>query len=365
MDLENKRKQLRAAWSALVDGKFDAITELLAGDAVFAVDWKGEGVFEGGALHGRRRYVGPSGVEQFFERMFALQKVVAVEHTRGFVDDETNEVLLMGRMQWSTASGGYASDFSVRWVFGVDGKVTLARFLTLPDGHIDTFIPDHRASEEIELPRYKKTVRDFQKLYFDAYLYGRTWSETYFRDIPIYKCPLDLWVYQELIHRLKPALIIETGTCAGGSALYLASMCEMHGAGRVVTIDTVRHIDGQPPHDRITYLVGSSVDPAVVAQVRAMIPAGGVVMAVLDSDHRAPHVFAELEAYADLISVGSYLIVEDTGLNGHPIKPNYGPGPTEAIREFVGKDDRFVIDFEQEKFLMTWNHLGYLRKTRA
>ena len=85
---------------------------------------------------------------------------------------------------------------------------------------------------------------------------------------------------------------------------------------------------------------------------------------ILDSDHSQAHVFQELTIYSPLVTKGSYLIVEDTNVNGHPVCPEHGPGPMEAIEEFLKKNKDFVIDGEKEKFLMSFNPRGYLRRMK-
>ena len=141
---------------------------------------------------------------------------------------------------------------------------------------------------------------------------GTFWLGTH-----VYKCPSDLWVYQELLHMTRPDLIIETGTHSGGSALYMASLCDLMGAGRIVTID-VDPLDDLPEHPRIKYVKGSSVAPEILEQVRAEASAANGVMVILDSDHSRDHVRAELREYAPLVSEGCYLIVEDTMAGVYP-----------------------------------------------
>ena len=109
--------------------------------------------------------------------------------------------------------------------------------------------------------------------------------------------------------------------------------------------------------------MGSSTDPAIVAQVRAAA-AGKRVMVILDSDHAAAHVAGELEAYHDLVAVGCYLIVEDTNINGNPVRPDFGPGPMEALTAFMTGRDDFVSDPDRERFLLTLNPRGFLRRVR-
>lgn len=176
------------------------------------------------------------------------------------------------------------------------------------------------------------------------------------------KNPLDLWVYQEIVFETEPELIIETGTYRGGSALYLASLCDLVGRGEVVSIDIERERDDFPSHPRITYLAGrSSTDPGVVAEVRARAGDGSTLV-ILDSDHSQAHVEAELAAYAPLVPVGSYLIVEDSNIG--QIRKDLMPGPLEAIETFLATTDEFEIDREREKFLITFNPSGYLKRIR-
>jgi cephalosporin hydroxylase len=176
------------------------------------------------------------------------------------------------------------------------------------------------------------------------------------------KSPLDLWTYQEILVDTRPDLIIETGTHLGGSALYLASIMDLLGHGSVLTVD-ITAAKGLPVHPRIRYLVGSSVGDEIVSQMRAAAK-GKRVMVLLDSDHSAAHVRQELATYADLVSVGCYLVVEDTNVNGHPVKADFGPGPMEALVDFLAGRDDFVSDPDRERFLMTLNPRGFLRRVR-
>ena len=177
------------------------------------------------------------------------------------------------------------------------------------------------------------------------------------------KCPMDLWIYQELLSRHRPEFVVETGAFMGGSALFLATVLDQIGAGQVISID-IREDAARPPHPRIEYLVGSSVEPAIVNAVRTRV-AGRRAMVVLDSDHSAGHVRAEIEAYKDLVHIGDYLIVEDTNVNGHPVLSEFGPGPAEAVEGFLAANAEFAVDRRCERFMMTLNPGGYLRRVRA
>ena len=88
-------------------------------------------------------------------------------------------------------------------------------------------------------------------------------------------------------------------------------------------------------------------------------------MAVLDSDHGRDHVAREVAAWADLVSEGCYLIVEDTSVNGHPLLPDFGPGPMEALDAFLAGRTDFVVDRSRERFLLTLTPRGYLRRVRG
>jgi cephalosporin hydroxylase len=205
----------------------------------------------------------------------------------------------------------------------------------------------------------ERIIREFHRIYYNSG--SRTWSKTYWLGTPAQKCPLDLWVYQELLHRLRPAMIVETGTASGGSALFLASMCDLLGQGSIVTID-VEDKPGRPEHERITYLTGSSTAPDIRQQVGELVGDRAPVLVILDSDHARDHVLEELRIYAPLVSPGSYVIVEDTNVNGHPVSPDHGPGPMEAVNDFLSESREFSVDRGQEKFFLTFNPGGYLRR---
>jgi cephalosporin hydroxylase len=204
-------------------------------------------------------------------------------------------------------------------------------------------------------------VERFTEVYYEGALFGETRADTRWLGVRTDKCPLDLWIYQELLYELRPDLIVETGTAFGGSALYFASLLDLLDNGRVLTIDLQVQED-RPEHPRIEYFSGSSVAPATLDHVRTAAEGAGTVLVVLDSDHRKEHVLEELRLYAPLVTPGSYLVVEDTILNGHPVSPDFGPGPMEATEEFLRGDPRFTSDRRREKLYLTFNPKGYLRR---
>ena len=197
---------------------------------------------------------------------------------------------------------------------------------------------------------------------FHRYYYGQlVWQNTRWLGVRIQKLPLDLFVYQELLYQLKPDVLVEAGTAYGGSAYFFASMMDLIGNGRVITID-IKEQPNRPQHPRITYLLGSSTAADTIAQVRSLIPPQAKVMVVLDSDHSRDHVLNEMRLYHPLVSPGHYLVVEDTNVNGHPVFRGHGPGPMEALDAFFEENHDFEIDQSREKFLITFNPRGFLRK---
>lgn len=197
----------------------------------------------------------------------------------------------------------------------------------------------------------------------DVLYLSDAWTDATWLGAQTLKNPLDLWVYQEIMVETRPELVVETGTYRGGSTFYLASLCDLLGAGEVVSLDIEEVRDDYPEHPRITYLGGrSSTDPDVVAEVRARAE-GKRTLVILDSDHSQAHVEAELAEYAGLVPVGGYVIVEDSNIG--QIRKDLLPGPLEAIGTFLAGTDEFEIDRAREKFLITFNPSGYLRRTKA
>lgn len=209
----------------------------------------------------------------------------------------------------------------------------------------------------------KQIVDRFHILYYDAHKYGKSWGDTHWMGVKTLKCPLDMWLYQEMLFRLKPDVIIECGTANGGSALFLAHMCDIIGKGRIISVD-VEERPNRPAHPRVTFLLGSSLDEKILRQVRGSIESGDKVMVILDSDHSKKHVLNEMRAYHSFVSPGYYMVVEDSNLNGHPVVPDFKPGPMEALEEFLREHNGFEIDEDFHKHLLTFNPNGYLRKIR-
>jgi cephalosporin hydroxylase len=213
------------------------------------------------------------------------------------------------------------------------------------------------------IPREKQIVEDFHRLYFND-VFDKQLRVNWL-GVEVLKYPTDLLVYQEIIHEIRPDLIIETGTHQGGSALFFASILGLIGRGQVISIDVATR-NTRPPHPRITYLVGSSTAEDVLADVARRAEGLATVLVTLDSSHTKRHVAREIDVYRRFVTTGSYLIVEDTKLNGHPVftryEPDLGEGPMEAVMEFLAKDRTFRVDRSRERFFLTSNPNGFLLK---
>jgi cephalosporin hydroxylase len=173
---------------------------------------------------------------------------------------------------------------------------------------------------------------------------------------------LDLWTIQETLSEIRPALLIESGTNRGGSALYYAHLFDLMGHGRVLTLDiTKMH---SLTHPRIEFLEGSSVSAPILDAARTRVAAaGGPVMVILDSDHRDTHVRAELETYAPFVTPGSYVLVQDGIIDMLPLFAGDRPGPLPAIRDFVAHHPDFEVDQARcDRFLITQHPMGWLRR---
>jgi cephalosporin hydroxylase len=173
------------------------------------------------------------------------------------------------------------------------------------------------------------------------------WSHMWFENVPIEKNPLDLWMMQQIIYETHPDFVVETGTFKGGSALYWAYT--LNGMGlensRVITMD-IQDLTGTAATSPlwkkyVTFMKGSSTAPEVVGDV-----------------------LAEMKAYAPMVNRGSYLVVEDTHMDGVPTAPDFGPGPLSAVLQFMkeGGNKDFEQDFSREAFVMTFNPGGWLKR---
>lgn len=208
-------------------------------------------------------------------------------------------------------------------------------------------------------------VDEFHNFYENT----RMWENTYWLGVPMWKLPFDAFIIQEIINEIKPDYIIETGTGIGGSALFYASICELLGHGNVITIDIEHKAeDGfykipSKIRSRIITHHGSSTNPLKFKRIKSKCN-GMKNLVILDSWHSYDHVCKELEMYEELVPVGSYLIVEDTHVNGHPVPWPHGKGPYEAVEWFLSTRDYWEPQYWCEKYIMTFNPKGYLKRTK-
>ena len=208
-----------------------------------------------------------------------------------------------------------------------------------------------------------RCIDEFHKYYEQA----RIWENNYWLGSGCWKLPFDAFVIQEILYHIRPEYIIETGTGRGGSALFYASICELLGEGKVVTIDIEDKLDNNNQfhwEDRITYLHGSSTNPIIYHDVEHICK-GKRNIVILDSWHSYEHVCRELELYEKFVPVGSYMIVEDTHVNGHPVPWPHGKGPYEAVDWFLTTSADWEREYWPEKHLMSFNPGGYLRRVKC
>lgn len=206
----------------------------------------------------------------------------------------------------------------------------------------------------------RQIVDDFHRLYYQLGKECQTaWAETHWRGRRVIQCPMDLMVYQKIIQDTRPHIIVETGTNEGGLALFLMDVS----IAKIITVDH-RYAGLEAWRDRIQCVFGDSI--AMYPHIEELVqPLARSLrtMVILDTNHRAAHVRKELALYSQLVSPGCYLIVCDTHFNGHPIALDFGPGPYEAVHEFVESHREFVIDRSRESQVLTFNPDGFLRRT--
>ena len=180
--------------------------------------------------------------------------------------------------------------------------------------------------------------------------------------IPARKMVLDAWVYQQIVHEVRPEIIIEIGNAEGGSTKYLAHLLDLVGQGEVIAVD-IDHSVFRGHHPRIHLVTGDSLAPETLARVEA-IARGRQGLVIHDGDHSREHVLADLRAYAKFVALRGYFIVEDTVIDLFRAGDGLGSvnGPLGAVEQFVKEDPRFQIDSDREYFVLTYNPQGYLKR---
>ena len=215
-----------------------------------------------------------------------------------------------------------------------------------------------------------KKSKDWIDNVFDyEYVYHFRWLGR-----PIIQFPQDMVAVQELIWKIKPDFIIESGIARGGSLIFYASILELLNHGKIIGIDidirkhNRKEIKNHSLFKRIKLIEGSSIDDSVIHKITKIIKDKKKIMVLLDSNHTEQHVLKELEKYSQFVKVDSYVVVFDTiieDMKKHHFKNrpwNHGNNPRSAILKFLKRNKRFKIDKEiQKKLLITSCPDGYLK----
>jgi len=186
--------------------------------------------------------------------------------------------------------------------------------------------------------------------------------------------PNDVWSYQQIFFETKPDFVVETGTGAGGGALVWATLLSViNPQAKVLTIDI---LDGCAAarklplfQEKVEFFLGSSTSSQILDAIRKRV-AGKKVIVILDSNHQRWYVLQEMKLYGDLVPVGGYLLVQDTNVNGHPTYPTHGPGPWEAVDQFMQAGGRshggatFEIDRSRELLFFSMHPRGFLKRVK-
>lgn len=204
---------------------------------------------------------------------------------------------------------------------------------------------------------------ELREQFVEATWESLSWRGTRWLGRAVPRLPTDLFIYQEIVASIRPDWIIETGTRSGGRALFLASICDLIDHGHVLTIGSNAN-DDRPEHPRISYLNGQPLDEDVLHQVGDRVGPDAHGLVILGIPASAARVVAEFDAYCGFVSEGSYVIVEDTIVNGHPVWPSFGPGPMEAVKQITNRRANFAPDPTMEKFGITFNPHGFLKRVR-
>ncbi len=217
-----------------------------------------------------------------------------------------------------------------------------------------------------------RTVAEYRKLYEMSL---KDWLVYHQQQIVFFQCswmgvkalknPMDAWIYQELIHEVQPDIFVEIGSAHGGSTLYFAHLFDHLGKGTVVSIDLSRE-NFEARHPRIVTLTGDSSSREVLDRV-ANLCAGKRTMVLHDGDHTKDAVLRELRTYSPFVSVGSYFIVEDGIVDLFEADEGMGfegEGPMRAVEEFLRENSNFQVDDRCERYLLTYNPMGFLKRVR-
>jgi cephalosporin hydroxylase len=217
--------------------------------------------------------------------------------------------------------------------------------------------PDGLPAKPQLLPQELRTT------FIEAYWNSLAWQHSSWLGAPLPKAPTDLFVYQELLASIRPDWVIVTGNGAPGRTLFLASVCECLEQGTVVSVGP--ESSDRPVHPRITYVDGAPHDEATAERVREVTAGGAKAFVVLGSRTDVARTTKEFDRYAPLVGTGSFVVVEDTLVNGHPVWAGYGPGPYEALARILARHPEFVQDNGVDRHGLTFNAGGFLRRVSS
>jgi len=217
--------------------------------------------------------------------------------------------------------------------------------------------PDGLPTSPIPVPE------DLRWSFIEAVWQSMAWNEETWLGHPVTSAPTDLFAYQRLLTSLRPDWIIETGPGSGGRTLFLASVCDLIDHGRVISIGEGLSED-LPPHPRISYVDGQPAAAQTTERVRGLVGDDPHALVLIGGGAHRNVTQEEFEAYAPFVPVGSYVVVTDTVLNGNPVWAGFGPGPFEAVKLILGRHGEFATDYGPERYSLTFNPGGFLKRTR-
>ena len=243
--------------------------------------------------------------------------------------------------------------------------------------------PPHATMDDVDTQslarqRFEETIRrrdleispEQQEQFARIYHSLEIWQNTWYLGHRIWKNPCDLWMMQQIMFEVQPDYIIEAGTMYGGSAIYFAHIFEGLGLNdsKILTFDILDSCqDARETRlwkKHVEFFLTSSTDPEKVKEISERVK-GKKVLVVLDSDHSTDHVFDELMAWGPVVSPGSYIVVEDTNLDGVPVSKRFiDNGPMKAVDKFLSSPEgaEFETDVLRESMLLTFNPGGWLKK---
>ncbi len=192
----------------------------------------------------------------------------------------------------------------------------------------------------------------------------QSWRETTWLGHRVNRHPSDLYCYQELVARNRPDVVVVTGDDdgLGGRAMFFASMLDLVDHGHVLAVgESASAKDALPQHPRVTYVEGCADAPATAARVVDLAHAHGDAMVFLALGAHG-RVVSAFERYESLVPAGGYVVVENTVVNGRPAAAGFGAGPLEGVFQILGTHPDFVSDRTFERYVVTFNRDGYLRR---